>query len=465
MKDDTTTKKVTNKAERISTHNKPSIMGNQDRTAKRGSRRWSGSIDRLASVTGVLLALSFLGGKPVNARFGFAPKTRLTWVNGVGYNEWHMEKEAPVIARYFGGKKVEFYHNPTQMIDESDTKGYLRDMSQAGQQKYLGKITEEVNGLVEHLKAAVRSIEKHNGIVVHIAHSQGALVTCLAAKQLTPIEMSKIEVIAFGGATPVRSTPETPFRRCVNYYSLNDPLLFLNPSAESALRSGFNHHFYSSTTQKANEDEFCFLAPRMGDPIADHKLLNPTYASALEWEGRRFERKYQSYLQRTVRLVLLTSLSTVTMIFQFVSLLWQKLITVVLELRIRLRRALVRSLVVETHALRLFMVAVMTRILSFVRGLWEQSQSSPSATPIVAEEFESTASLAQNLLLADSSPSVDTLPKVTADTDPLLKQAPFFGFRRETKITPVAKHEEPENKMTSKFVTLKSWWLLSKENK
>jgi hypothetical protein len=30
---------------------------------------------------------------------------------------------------------------------------------------------------------------------------------------------------------------------------------------------------------------FCFLAPRVGNPIADHMLLGPTYASALEWEG------------------------------------------------------------------------------------------------------------------------------------------------------------------------------------
>jgi len=342
---------------------------------------------------------------------------------------------------------------------------FTRYVAGRATQKYLGRITAEVDGLVEHLKTAVRAVEKHNGIVVHIAHSQGALVTCLAAKQLTPIEMSKIEVIAFGGATPVRSTPETPFRRCVNYYSLNDPLLFLNPSAESALRSGFNHHFYSSTTQKANEDEFCFLAPRIGDPIADHKLLNPTYASALEWEGRRFERKYQSFMQRTVRLALLTSLSVVTTIFQFLSLMWRKLVTVTLELRIRLRRALVRSLASKIHALRLFMVAVMTRILLFVRGLWDRSQPSPTATPIVAEELESTLSPAQNPLLSDSCPPVGTLPKVTAETNPLVKQASFFGFRRETRITPFTTHEELENKITSKFVTLKSWRLPSKENK
>jgi len=437
-------------------------MGLQDGKARIGIRSGLGTIDRLVSVKGILLALLFLGGKTVSARFGFAPKTRLTWVNGVGYNEGHMEKEAPVIARYFGGKKVEFYHNPTKMIDEKDTKGYFSDLSQAGQQKYLGRITSEVNGLVAHLKTAVRSVEKQNGIVVHIAHSQGALVTCLAAKQLTPIEMSKIEVIAFGGATPVRSTPETPFRRCVNYYSLNDPLLFLNPSAESALRSGFNQHFYysSSSSQNANEDEFCFLAPRIGDPIADHMLLGPTYASALEWEGKRFERKYQSYVHRTVRFALLTSLSIVNTIIQFLALLWQKLVMVVSEWKIRLRRALARSFVATIHAIRLFMVALLAQVLSFVRGFMHQSESSPTTKPIDPEALESTTpSSAKNPISTKNFSPIDTPPA----TDPIVKRTSLFGFRREPKIAPVTGHM-PENESTSKLVTLKSWRLLPNNN-
>ena len=115
----------------------------------------------------------------------FAPKTRLTWVNGIGYNTEHMERDAPIISKYFGGKKVEWYHNPTSMVDETDTPGFYRDLTQAGQQKYLGRITSEVNGLVQHLRDAVKSVS--SGVVVHIAHSQGALVTCLAAKQINTV--------------------------------------------------------------------------------------------------------------------------------------------------------------------------------------------------------------------------------------------------------------------------------------
>lgn len=140
-----------------------------------------------------------------------------------------------------------------------------------------------------HLRQAVTAVGKH-GRVIHIAHSQGALITSLAAKKLSPLEMNQIEVIAFGGAAALQRTPMTPFVRCINYYSVNDPLLWLVPSAAQALRSGF-----------VGDEEFCFLAPRIGDPIGDHDLLGPTYAEALAWEGNRFCQTYQSPLYRMAR--------------------------------------------------------------------------------------------------------------------------------------------------------------------
>ncbi|KAL3912682.1 MAG: hypothetical protein SGARI_001028 [Bacillariaceae sp.] len=220
---------------------------------------------------------------------GAVRKTQLTWVNGIGYNEGHMIADAPQISRYFGGKTVDFYHNPTAMAHEDDMRGYYKDLTQAGTQK-LGRITAEVNGLVQHLREALE---------------QGALVTYLASKQLLPREMKQIEVLAFGGAAVLKSTLQTPFVRCVNYYSINDPLLFVVPSAEQALRSGFI------------ADEFCFLAPRVGDPIADHHLLGPTYGSALAFEGRRFQRKYQSLAYRTMRPIILFVLALFHTIHQW----------------------------------------------------------------------------------------------------------------------------------------------------
>lgn len=213
-----------------------------------------------------------------------ATRTRLTWVNGIGYNEEHMKRDGKQIAEMFG-TECWYCLNPTAMSNENDMLGYLNDLTQAGTQK-LGRITEEVNALVEHLKEAVAHVGK-KGRVIHIAHSQGALITLLATKQLTSMEMNRIEVITFGGAAALRVMPETPFLRCINYYSVNDPLLFFVPSAEQALRSGL-----------VGDSEFVFLAPRIGDPIQDHYLLAPTYRQALSWEGQRYRKTYHSIIHR-----------------------------------------------------------------------------------------------------------------------------------------------------------------------
>jgi hypothetical protein len=216
-----------------------------------------------------------------------ARKTRLTWVNGIAHSLEHMEEGKVVISALFG-KQVVYCYNPTAMVDKDDMKGYLGDLTQATQQK-IGFITAEVNVLVKHLKEAVAAVGKR-GRVIHIAHSQGALITFLAAKQLTAEECSQIEVLAFGGAAALRRTVQTPFNRCVNYYSVNDPLLFVVPQAVAALRSGF-----------VGDEEFCFLSPRIGDPIRDHNLVGPTYLQALTWEGSRFQKQHQSPAYRTMR--------------------------------------------------------------------------------------------------------------------------------------------------------------------
>eukprot|EP01083_Nonionella_stella_P254119 873657_1 len=184
------------------------------------------------------------------------------------------------------------------METEGDLGGWVGDLAQCGAQKYMSKCTKEVDELIVHLKDAIAKVRglpspslsmpkpkpkptnnnevvgnnnegdgssknendssllwvdfnsvkgtptakgASNGRVILIAHSQGALITYLAIKsgRLTKDEMRHMEVICFGGGEAIRSTPETPFARCINYYSVNDPLLFIVPSAAKALRSGF----------------------------------------------------------------------------------------------------------------------------------------------------------------------------------------------------------------------------------
>ena len=199
-----------------------------------------------------------------------------------------MEDGEERISSYFGGEPVRYCYNPTQQAHDEDMLGYVGDLAQAAAQ-LVGRITAEVDSLAQHLRDAVTSVGPR-GCVVIVAHSQGALITYLASKQLTPKEMGQIEVIAFGGAAALRSTPNTPFRRCVNYFSVNDPVLLVVPEAAKALRSGL-----------VADEEFCFLAPSVGDCIADHNLVGPTYAKALQWEGDLFQLKYRSLASRTFR--------------------------------------------------------------------------------------------------------------------------------------------------------------------
>lgn len=226
-------------------------------------------------------------------------KTRLTWVNGIAHNLDHMEEGGVSISDYFGGKKVEFCHNPTSMTSDDDYVGFIGDLTQAGTHK-LGRITSEVDTLVRFLKDAIAQVGDE-GLIVHIAHSQGVLITSLAAKRLSPSEMSRIELICIGGATSIRKCDYPHFRRIINYWSTNDPLLFIVPSAVQALQTGFLH----STN---GEPEFVFLSPRGGDPVLDHMLLGPTYSQVLQWEGLRYQMSYQSMHERFLRNLLGNSL-------------------------------------------------------------------------------------------------------------------------------------------------------------
>lgn len=130
--------------------------------------------------------------------------------------------------------------------------------------------------------------------MIHIAHSQGVLITSLAAKRLSTSEMSQLELICIGGATSIRKSEYPHFRRIINYWSTNDPLLFIVPSAVQALQTGF-------LQSGDGEPEFVFLSPRGGDPVLDHMLLGPTYSQVLEWEGLRYQMSYQSMQERFLR--------------------------------------------------------------------------------------------------------------------------------------------------------------------
>ena len=94
----------------------------------------------------LLSSLLFLKIKGIKGNI-LKPRTVVTWVNGIGFNMKHMCNGQTNISAIFGNRPVLFCHNPTAMVDEDDTRGWVGDLTQATTQK-LGKITSEVDTLV-----------------------------------------------------------------------------------------------------------------------------------------------------------------------------------------------------------------------------------------------------------------------------------------------------------------------------
>jgi hypothetical protein len=254
----------------------------------------------MKSLAWPLFAISFVAGPSAGAGRLIPRKTKLTWVNGIAHLPEHMSDPTNVISAAFGNVDVDYCHNPSSMTSESDYIGFVKDGIQASTHQ-LGRITPEVDDLLMHLRAALAEVGK-SGRVIHIAHSQGSVITWLAARRLERDECRRIEIISFGGAATI-STSEFPFARCINYYAVNDPILNVVPSAVRALKSGFSFG-------GGLEQEIVFLASRTGDPVTDHGLLNPTYLEALLWEGQRYQSLYLSPLWQMVDSAFVAPLSS-----------------------------------------------------------------------------------------------------------------------------------------------------------
>ena len=355
---------------------------------------------------------------------GCPPRTIITWVNGIGHNVSHMIDGQQMLSQIFGNRPIEYCHNPTNMASEYDTFGYIGDLTQCTTQK-LGKITSEVNQLVTHLRDAVQKVGV-TGKVIHIAHSQGALITSLAMKKLRKDEMKQIEVICFGGAEVIRKCKEFPFARCINYYSVNDPLLFVVPQAAKALRSGFLGMGYGSVkmsngSQQSNgvekfrrnslqtndgsddeddmtsnnalaaladpnhEPQFVFLTPREGDPVKDHGLFGATYRDALVWEGRRYQKLYLSSWHTIIFATMAYSHALRTTIYDaFVSIIM--LIFRNTILRIVLFVQYINAMVKETFIVptAIFLYILWEKMVDFIRTI----KGEESYEPIVVDQLK-----------------------------------------------------------------------------
>lgn len=76
------------------------LSSHRERYATKGGRAYKNM-----RYLGAIISFSFI------VTTASAARTRLTWVNGIGYSLDHMKKGQKEISKMFGGKQVEYYHN------------------------------------------------------------------------------------------------------------------------------------------------------------------------------------------------------------------------------------------------------------------------------------------------------------------------------------------------------------------
>lgn len=72
----------------------------------------------------------------------------------------------------------------------------------------------------------------HLRFLPRIVEHQGALITMLASKHLSAADKARIEVLTFGAAQSVDAS--AGFKRAINYYAMNDPVLYVDVAAARA---------------------------------------------------------------------------------------------------------------------------------------------------------------------------------------------------------------------------------------
>lgn len=160
------------------------------------------------------------------------PLLRISYINGINNTKHDVERASRSISNAFGGLDVHPFWNPTG--------GAYSDVLKTASMKLInfpwpGEEPPEVAGLVRHLRECLDGLQDQRskgGRILHLAHSQGALITVLASKHLTAAEKACIEVLTFGAAQSVDAS--AGFKRAVNYYAMNDPVLYVDVAAARA---------------------------------------------------------------------------------------------------------------------------------------------------------------------------------------------------------------------------------------
>jgi hypothetical protein len=198
-------------------------------------------------------------------------KVRLTVINGILNQKKDWQELIQCISQSHGNVNVHSVYWPSEGWTKDVYKGLMANS---------GHLSDAVKDLVILWRSL---IEEMGGIdsdclIIHYAHSIGAVETNVAKQLLTPAEMQKIKVCTFG--TP-HLYPNTDYLDVTHYISQRDGVIFLKPLAYFAAITDPNY-------------KIVLIGDDKGPPLIDHFINFGTYHDKILDLGAEFESTYGS---------------------------------------------------------------------------------------------------------------------------------------------------------------------------
>ena len=198
---------------------------------------------------------------------------RITFLNGIMTSHDEMIHSTALISDTHGGVNVHYIYRAT--------KGWTWDIAQSTLTKAADFIAPQAYLLADRWKGLIKEMggTQSGGLIIHYAHSIGAVDSLRAAELLTPAEQKMIRVIALGPATMLH---EEYVESATNYVSARDGVCLLDPVGiiKAILYEENNVVFLSSVFD--------------GAPLVDHLFTSDTYREIWESLGAEFVSEYGS---------------------------------------------------------------------------------------------------------------------------------------------------------------------------
>ena len=197
-----------------------------------------------------------------------APDVRITAINGILNSRTDCLYVMEVLSSAHGGVNIHYVY--------WNSEGWTADMFKCLYAKmgYLSKPAAELAKLWQSLIAEMGGVEGP-GQIIHFAHSIGATETLLASRLLSREELSKLHIVALGGASII---PPDGLGSVINYISKRDGVALMDPvNLYKAIRGEYPHVSFIGDFDAYE---------------AEHTLYSGNYPKIIEHHGNLFKESF-----------------------------------------------------------------------------------------------------------------------------------------------------------------------------